>query len=314
MADMIIERLSGCGLYIRALQQSKQGTPKQAAKRAADHGISFVAIMSIWQDIRKGKFRHLRGNLLRDKFLRYFEAFHAKDIKVGTWFYPWGGHEDRLLDDLARLCEEVELDFLLDDGELGHKWTTKRRRRRRRVGGVNDTGTMRGGQREAFDGVPAQGTRAERIAQVTKLWDGLEELVRIHNIRCGAGATAYGIAGYHPTFPWRTKLERAEFLSPQLYTATPKQVDLGIRQWYGFAGEADVPFDARKDLIASIGTFGKNSEAKLDHFLGSFVDGEESLDGFIAWSWRQTSRLEWRVLARWAERIERGAFELPCAA
>lgn len=294
------ERISGVGLYIRGLSRKTHGTPAQAAKRAKDHGIRFVYIMSVWQDYKNGKFRHLRGNLARDRMRPYAEAFAEAGIKVGLWFYPWGGHEERLLDDLAAACESMPISGLLDDGELGHKWKAGRSQ------GLDTVGTMRGGQREAMLGVSARGNKRTRIAQVERLWDGLEALSEEHRLPFGVGATAYGVADFHKTFPWEAKLTRADWLSPQLYTATPAFIDRGIRQWYKHAGQSEIPFDKRKDLIASIGTYGKNSGARMHEHLSCFVDGEESLDGFIAWSWRQTDAGEWRTLARWADWIQRG--------
>lgn len=297
-----MDTINGVGQYIRGLSERTHGTPKQAAKKAKDHGLSFVAIMSVWQDYQKGKFRHLKGNLRGDKLTRYAEAFKAQGIDVGLWFYPWGGHEERLLSDLHAVCGAAPIDFILDDGELGHKWKTSRRRHK------NDTGTMRGGQSEAFSGGKATGTKFQRVKQVTDLWDGLADIVS-QGASPLLGATAYGVAGYHPTFPWTTKLERADFLSPQLYTASAKQVDLGINQWRRRAliapwSDADIP------VIPSIATFGKKSGRAMNEHLESFVDGEEDIDGFISWSWRQTSRQEWRDLAKWAERIDRGIMRL----
>lgn len=307
---MTIKTLSvrGMGLYIRGLSKSRHGTPKQAAKKAKDHGISHVAIMAVWQDYQKGKFRHLRGNLVKDRFVAYADAFEAQGIDVGLWFYPWGGHEERLLEDLHAACEKAKIAYVLDDGELGHKWRSRGR------GNTNDVGTMRGGQREAFEGGKVTAAKATRIHQVHELWDGLQTLVSDGHTPL-MGATAYGMAQYHPTFPWEAKLERADFLSPQLYTATPKQVDQGIAKWWEYAGgnmqiDKSTNMSFNIPMVPSIGLFGEKSGSKMSAHLENFVDGEEEIDGFLGWSWRQTSRQEWRILSKWAERMNRGIMEL----
>ena len=287
--------LEGVGLYIRGLSKSKHGTPAQAAKKAADHGLSHVAIMSDWQDYRKGKFSHLRGNMRKNRWKAYAEAFKKKDITVGLWFYPWAGHEDRLLKGLDPVCETGLIDYLLPDPELGFKWKGGRR--------SSKTGTMRGGQPEAIKGVSATGTQAHRRASAKKLMEGLKNMAHEHRLVHGVGVTSYGVAKYHPTLPWKQFLENADFLSPQLYTASPKQVDAGIQQWYKHAKDYTSQL---LPMLPSIGTFGAKSGSKMHDHLSAFVDGNEGIDGFIGWSWRQTSRDEWRVLARWAEWLDRG--------
>lgn len=299
--------IGGTGLYLRGLSTKMHGRPKTAAKKAKDHGVSNVALMITWQDVKDGKFRHLSGNLEREVkgkalFAHYAEAFREAGIGVGFWFYPWGGGEDLLLRDLERACEIFAPDFVLDDGEVGHKWGS-------RSAYVDPSGTMRGGQREAFKGGKAEGTKALRIRQVSKLHKGLHDLSTAYNVRHGIGVTAYGIADFHPTFPWGTKLRHADFFSPQLYRATPERIDMGIAQWYAHA-EVDRDL-VERPMLPSIPTFGKSSGAKLDEYLGSFMDAKNGVDGFLAWSWRQTSRREWRILASWAERLQRGALKLP---
>lgn len=296
------EPLTGVGLYIRGLSSTAHGTPEEAAKRAVDHGLKHVAILAVWQDLKDGKVRHLAGNLRRDRFLPYAEAFRDAGLAVGFWFYPWGGHEARLLEDLEDASEKFAPDFYLDDGELGHKWSSRSKF-------VDAAGTMRGGQREAMKGVKAKGRKETRIAQVDRLHKGLHDLSMMFGAKHGIGVTAYGIANYHPTFPWGTKLRGADFFSPQLYRASPEKIDLGIAQWYEHArADRDV---VERSMLPSIPTFGQNSGADLDGYLGSFMDAANGVDGFIGWSWRQTSRLEWRTLARWAERLQRGAMTLP---
>lgn len=75
----------GVGIYMRAIDQKTHGTPAQAAKKAKDNGVNFVAIMSCWQDMHEGKFRNLETNRRRDTIQRYSEAFLLEGIDPWIW-------------------------------------------------------------------------------------------------------------------------------------------------------------------------------------------------------------------------------------
>jgi hypothetical protein len=72
------------GVFLRALSRSRHGTPAQAAKKAADHGLSWVALMAIG----------LRGSPAREHvealgpISEYGAAFHEAGVAPWVWFFP----------------------------------------------------------------------------------------------------------------------------------------------------------------------------------------------------------------------------------
>ena len=283
--------MKGIGIYIRGLSAKKHGSPKEAAKKAKDHGVGHVAIMGAWQEEKGGKITQVTANLRRDRWIPYAEAFAAAGIDVGFWFYPWAGGEKMVLDALEEaLTKGVPVAYLLADPELGYKWKGRAHRR----GPIG----MRG-QGEAIKRRAAEGTRSARIKAATALMMGLHRLRTEYG--AAMGLTSYGMAKYHPNFPWAPFVLGCDLLSPQLYSVSPEQVDAGIEQWWKLHEQRGQVL-----MSPSVPLFGKNSGAELHHHLSSFVDGNEDIDGFIAWSWRQASRAEWNTLARWSDWLAAG--------
>lgn len=72
------------GVFARALNRSQYGTPIQAARKARDHGLSWVALMAMG----------VRGSPVRErsepieKSAEYAHAFREADVDVWIWFYP----------------------------------------------------------------------------------------------------------------------------------------------------------------------------------------------------------------------------------
>ena len=287
------EEPRGIGLYIRGLTPRKQGTPKQAAKKAKDNGITFVAIMSAWQDVHKGKERMLHSNG-RDAELikKYADAFAAQGIAVWIWGFPWGGREEAYverMDHVTQVCDGV-IHGWLHDPELGYKWKRGRRAKKIPPG-------MRGQPEFTGGHVNPKGSRGARQKEAAKL---VELSIDCLDEDMGIGITSYGMAKGHPNFPW-VEFGGVGWGSPQLYSPGPRDVDRGIRMWRERGWNT---------LLPSLPTFGKNSGAKLHDHISNFVDGDENVDGFIFWSWRQTQRDEWRILARWAEYFQRDNFPI----
>ena len=291
--------MQGIGLYIRRLSKSRHGTPAKAARRAADHGVNHVAIMGGWQQPRKnGKVRVGAPN--KDKLADYADAFRSMGISVGLWFYPWAGHEDQMLDVLHTQSEGNGIAYWLNDAELGYKW--KRTLSKSAAAGQSGT-NMRGVQPEAIKGGMPDGTARWQKKYAKKLQEGMLA-AKSSGLISQVGFTSYGLAKWHLNFPWEQFCDRVDFASPQLYTATPTQVDKGLSMWASF-------FGGRAPLCSpSVGTFGPKSRAKMHDHLSSFVDCEVAIEGFMAWSWMQTDSSEWDVLARWADWLSRGACSL----
>jgi hypothetical protein len=279
---------SGIGFYLRGLSKSKHGTPAQAAKKAKDHGVSFVAIMSLWQEYKNNKFRQMMSNGRDAEIIwRYADAFQAQEVDVWLWGFPWGGHEQAAVDRFQHVTEVCDgtIDGWLWDPELGYKWSSNKKQAP--VG-------MRG-QPEYTSGVSATGVAAVRKKQARSLVNlSLDAMTESLNI----GITSYGMAPGHRNFPW-SEFGGVGFGSPQLYSVGPKDIDRGISAWRKLGWS---------NIVPSVPTFGKNSGAHLHNHLSNFVDGEEYVNGFIFWSWRQThgSENEWNIIHRWSDWLERG--------
>ena len=284
---MSTEVPGGVGLYIRELSASKHGTPAQAAKKAADHNVSFVAIMTAWQDLRGSRPHFKRCNGADgQKIKRYAEAFTARGIHVWLWGFPRGGGEEQFVDrfvDVNEVCGPIIRGWLWDP-ELYYKWS--------RPASAAGPVSMRGQPEFSPTASSPVGSAQTRKAQAQKL---VNLTLDAMNESLGLGITSYGMAGFHKNFPWSV-FGGVGWGSPQLYSVGPQQVDRGIRQWRAHGWDTIIP---------SVPTFGKKSGgAKLHDHLSNFVDGDENISGFIFWSWRQTQADEWRILARWAAWFE----------
>ena len=106
------------------------------------------------------------------------------------------------------------------------------------------------------------------------------------------GITSYGVARAHPNFPWNT-FSQYGFGSPQLYNLNNVMIKRGLTQWqtHGWG-----------HLVPSVQAFGAKDEEKLDGYLELYAKPDRPLShGFIFWSWRQLSALEWRVIKKWSD-------------
>jgi len=276
---------TGIGVYIRGITQARHGTPKQAAKKARDHGVSFVVIGIAWQDIKKGTgapYIMYSNGRSGEKIREYATAFKTAGIDVLLWGFPRGGGEEEFVARFRRVtdvCDGTVSGWEFDP-EVRYKWATQAR--------PSNDRTMRG-QTEYAKGVTISGRMLDRLDQAGKLCDvaldAMDESLTI-------GTTSYGIALGHPNFPWQI-FGGFGWGSPQLYSVGPVDVTNGVESWRACGWEHIVP---------SVPLFGKNSGAKLDTHLHRF--DECNVSGFIFWSWCQGDKSEWRTIAQWAERLK----------
>lgn len=284
--------MDGIGIYARRLSTRIDGGPVEMAKRAAGNGVRAVAIMGAWQEPSGSRIVTTAPNTGRAD--AYIEQLRSHGIECWLWGYPWGGAHTDFVRAMEGCAQPELLTGWMLDPELGLKWGIKHAPK-----SIDIVDTMRQG--EAIAGT-ASGTQAQRRAQARSLMDAsigaCSARGRIPKRRLSI--TSYGRARFHPNFPW-TEFAAPHDVevtgSPQLYTATPAEVDAGIAEWRAHGYTRIEP---------SVGTFGARSGAKLHEHLSTFVDGVERVDGFWFWSWQQTDSQEWRVIARWASWFERG--------
>lgn len=108
---------TGIGMYIMDLSRKHTGTPAQAAKRAADAGLGFVAILGCWQE--KSPSGLANASDLDD----YGAAFREADVDVFVWGYPWGSPEciDRFVPTMRKAADMAGARGIILDPELGFK-------------------------------------------------------------------------------------------------------------------------------------------------------------------------------------------------
>lgn len=134
---------------------------------------------------------------------------------------------------------------------------------------------------------PYKGHPQATAALMEMVIDSLDESL-------GLGVTSYGRLDWHKL----EALEEYGWLSPQVYTVAPEAARRAIESWL-----VDEQGRRRPEahMVPSIPTYGPQSEGQLGAYIGAF---EDLCQGIIAWSWPQTSALEWRTLERWAVRFE----------
>jgi len=285
----------GIGLYLRALNEQTSGTPKQAAAKAQAHAVSFVTLMTAWQDVdANGKDRMLHSNGRDATIIRaYADAFSDAGIDVWLWGFPRAGGEDEYIARFAHVTDVCgdTIKGWIHDPEVFFKWGSK-------VAATATQTGMRGQPEYSADAVPLNKTQA---------WIKTRAGILLEKGRAAGfgderiGITSYGMAPGHKNFPWDV-FGGHGFGSPQLYSVGAQDVDRGIAAWRAHGW---------RHIVPSVPLYGKNSGAALHEHLSHFVDGAEHIAGFIFWSWQQGSPAEWGILKRWADWLVRGACVLP---
>lgn len=281
---------TGIGTYARQLSEKTHGTPAEFAKNHKDNGFTFAAFMACWQDMQGegGKFRQFGGGSLGTT-TKYVEACLKADVKIWLWGFPWIGHEEAYMDamvSMAKLLPESAIEGFLHDPEVSY------RDKNAKLGSEESRG-----QGEATEGFVAVANASEIEVRAKKLMALDREAVAELKLR-PSGITSYGMSDWH-ALPWEIFADGGRtWGSPQLYTVTPKQVDMGLKSW------AKYKFDG---LVPSIPAYGKNSGANLDAHLSNFVNGTAPpIDGFIVWSYPQIDGVEWGILKKWAAMLKTG--------
>lgn len=285
----------GIGVFCRMLTTKTHGTPAQLAKKLKDNGLSYAAFLACWQD-RQGPNktdREFQGGT--DAVTKqYVDACKAAGIDAWLWGFPRLRHEDAYMARMAKvhaamtpgsitgLIHDVEVSYRDKNAKIANKASR--------------------GQGEAIDDEP-EGDASAATKGAIRLMELDRAYVKAHGLR-PSGMSSYGMENFHP-MPWDVLADGGRIWgSPQLYTVTPKQVDIGLSGWdsHHYGG-----------LVPAIPGYGPNSAAALDEYLGCFVDSgnEPTIDGFIVWSYQQISGVEWATLKKWAQMLRDRACKAP---
>jgi len=279
---------TGLALYVRAIDRDRHGSPKQLAKKFADHGASWVAIAGPWHD-DKGCRMINKPETVR----RYADAFEEKGILPYVWGYPWQGSEDRFAAELHSCSGERKLVLL--DPELG----------------ANPTRAKKG----------AGKTKANAHAAM------LVSLMADHFPGGVCGVSTFGSGARMGWFPTRafvhalaTCFPSRSFIGGQTYTDDTR-IDPSIADFCQVI--EDVTYKHIVGLVPNFGTYSKvaiagkkikyraKTQVEMDaHFL-EFIDEAEPIDALIGWAENFMNPELWHSFARMADRMSRGATVLP---
>lgn len=116
MSSRTNQQPRGVGIYLRHITRERYGTPEQAAARATDHGLTFAAFPSIWQE--RGAVRDLNASPIEEE---YAAAFLARGVEVIVWGYPELGHEAAFAAELVRHARRCGASGVLVDAEKPYK-------------------------------------------------------------------------------------------------------------------------------------------------------------------------------------------------
>lgn len=105
---------TGVGIYCRDISDAAEG--RELAARIAGHGLSFAALMGLWQDDR--------GTI--DKVARSAERacadeLHRRGVDVWVWGYPDVGHETAFVAGMLEHARELGAIGVLLDPEKPYK-------------------------------------------------------------------------------------------------------------------------------------------------------------------------------------------------
>lgn len=282
--------VEGTALYIRRYSQNRQGSPKQLAKRFADHGASWAAIGGPWHEERGGKVRTGVMNS-PETCKRLADAFWDRDINPFIWGYPWQGTEEKFADQMSACAGEYNLGLL--DPELGS----------------NPTRSKRGAGKRQAD------AHARRVVKLmAERFDGGTVGLSTYGsgVRMGffpLHAFAKALAEF---FPGRT------FLGGQTYTddarVDPSIADFlkAIEKYGGLDTIQLVPNFGTYKFVARGGkrqAIAKSGSELYNHF-GEFIDEGEPVHAMIGWAENFMNDELWKVFARMSDQLSRGVCQL----
>jgi hypothetical protein len=267
------EQPKGLALFVRAMSRS---TVEDRVKCMADHGLTWAAIGTIWQERREDRW-------INEPSLTHFivEACLRHGLSPYLWGYPSRGREIDFARDIGKcLCPGVV--GLIPDPEVRFKATD-----------------------DDHDGKvePDEIKRAYEDARTL-----FRELVGL-NPYLLLGFTSYGAVRGHPTLPWKAffvpgeldPLNECAFAVPQLYDQSPARIRRGLEEYRTLGADVLVPGYSTY-RFAPDGSTPRMTSTELDTHLGHFMAlrSEFGFDAMIGWSETQVSRSSWKVLEKYA--------------
>jgi hypothetical protein len=277
---------TGIGLYLRALKIKTVADARALGKKFSDNGLSWVAVAGPWHDRAGERWMNPPATVQRA-----LDGIACCGIGAHVWGYPWWDRVEKFVDDMCLASGRgVGLAGWLLDPELGLKGHTEEATRLFRQ------------SRAALDAV------------------GEPSVV--------LGLTSYGLPRGHRNFPFAAfgkpgkagRLLECDYGSPQLYDVPAGRVLEGLADYAKIGFDTVVPsfgcyrFVKRDPGLPLTGANRKavpKTPEELEAHLMDFVRSPVPVRGMIGWAENFVGPGQWRVLARWAELLRRGAGALP---
>lgn len=298
----------GTALYVRRISQKKHGTPKQFAKRCADHKLGWVAIGALWQDVTKSGRPSSRMMNKPEVIDAYAEALEALGIEVWVWGYPWQDREEQFVETMVKSVGGASLGRILLDPELGSNPTRSTRKKD-----------------------PAGKQRAD--AHATKLVRLFAEEGSTQQLGLSTYGTGYRIGWFPLTAFTRALAEHfggRTFIGGQTYTVGESLVDRSIADMVKCIEKVGAslitPQQSASNGVEVVPNFGSyaryesgpkkgkarpKTSTELRAHLYGFINDDEPIDAVIGWAENFMREDTWDVLAEFADLMKRGACRLP---
>lgn len=270
----------GFALYLRRYIEREHGTPKALMEKFKANGASWIAIAGPWDDDPEG----LRFLNSPATCIKLIEAAKAAGLVPYIWGYPFLGREEAFVNAMARCVGDTKANILLDP-ELG-----------------------------------SNPTRAASGAGKTRANAGATKLINLIHARFPdivLGLSTFGSGVRMKWFPLLAFLTAMAihypgkcFAGGQTYT-DDGVVDRSIADFLAAIG------DKKIQLVPNFGTYAKTATGyraktakELDAHLFEFVNEGEPVEALIGWAENFMTPDLWKVFAKHATLMKRGAYKL----
>lgn len=265
-------------LFVRALPP---GAVESRVQRLADHGLTWVAIGTVWQDLDAEGRPTQRWINTPVNARRIVAACVARGIVPWLWGHPCRGRELEFAEDLGS-CATPDVVGVIPDPERRSK-----------------------GRDDDHDGRVEPAEMQRSYADARELYFALQH----RNPYWSIGVTSYGLPRGHPTLPWSAFftpgttdwLSEAAFSLPQLYDEDLADMRRGLRAYRDLGANALVPAYGTY-RFAEDGSTPNLTGAELDQHLGRLLAlrDEFGFAAMIGWSEAQVSAGAWQVIEKYA--------------
>jgi hypothetical protein len=283
MGELAPLPVRGVGFFLRRMGQA---TIERRVQRMVDHGVTFVAVGTIWQDIDRRTREPVTRWVNRPEVARLIvDACVAAGLNVLLWGYPMRGRECEFVSALRR-CSTPDVLGVVPDPELRSKAT-------------DDDHDGEVGAAEMLVAFNDAKTLFWEVVKANPYW-----YVFI---------TSYGLARGHPTMPWKAffdpdaegSLVEAAAAMPQLYDQPLAHMCAGMEQYKALGADRIIPaFGTYKFARDESGKriTPRMSGPELDEHLGALMSlrGEFGFDAMIGWSESQVSGAGWKIIEKYA--------------